>query len=161
MELANVERTPDQEVKRRAKMARRWRARILLVLAIGMGLPLGVTILLAFPPTRYSLTPPCYLHFLTGLHCPGCGMTRCAYALLTGDLPQAFAFNAMFVVFVPLIMWVFAQIVISVWTGKSPRYGAWPAWVLINAAVLLFVFGIVRNIPCEPFSYLAPHELER
>ena len=46
-----------------------------------------------FPPTEYSFYPRCYFNELTGLYCPGCGGTRCAYALLHGDLAQAAAYN--------------------------------------------------------------------
>lgn len=33
---------------------------------------------------------PCLFHEMTGLPCPGCGMTRAIVALLHGDLAQAF-----------------------------------------------------------------------
>ena len=34
--------------------------------------------------------PGCTFHQLTGLNCPGCGMTRAAYATLHGRLGEAF-----------------------------------------------------------------------
>ena len=49
--------------------------------------------LYAVDPTRYRITPPCPYLALTGLACPGCGLTRAAHFLLHGDITRAFAFN--------------------------------------------------------------------
>ncbi len=39
---------------------------------------------------------PCYFKALTGLPCPGCGMTRAWFGVLRGDVGYAFAMNPMF-----------------------------------------------------------------
>ena len=85
-----------------------------LALAAAVVVPAGLAVMYRTPPTESSYYPRCYFHSLTGLHCPGCGATRCLYALLHGDLAQAAAYNAVFLVLFPLLatwagcMWVCA-----------------------------------------------------
>lgn len=37
--------------------------------------------------------PPCPFHSITGIQCPGCGMTRALIAIINMDLKRAVAFN--------------------------------------------------------------------
>jgi hypothetical protein len=41
-------------------------------------------------------TPLCPLHAVTGIPCPGCGMTRAARSLIQGDFRDAALFNPLF-----------------------------------------------------------------
>src|SRR6476659_2635703 len=50
-------------------------------------------LLYAVDPTRRMITPPCPYLTLTGLACPGCGLTRATHFLLHGDFARAFAYN--------------------------------------------------------------------
>ena len=63
----------------------------LLVAGVVVGIAGGVVLLYVAAPTPDSYFPRCLFHMLTGLHCPGCGSTRCLHALVHGDLPQAVA----------------------------------------------------------------------
>ena len=49
---------------------------------------------------EYQLFPPCMLHRLTGLSCPGCGMQRFVHALANGHVGEAVGYNA----FLPLVV---------------------------------------------------------
>src|SRR5437868_6579561 len=104
-----------------------WSNRIILVLLLAVLLPVAVSVLYLFPPTQYSVLP-CIFHYFTGLHCPGCGATRCVHALLTGDVPQAFAYNPLFLLLSPLLLWEGCKITYWLWTGKSIRGPRLPAW---------------------------------
>ena len=55
------------------------------------------TVVYFFNPVTSSFYPVCQFHRLTGLNCPGCGMTRAAYALLHGEFLTALHDNALFV----------------------------------------------------------------
>src|SRR5262249_54935902 len=69
-----------------------------------MSVPAAV-VLYQVPPASGSFYPPCLFHALTGLHCPGCGSTRCLHALLHGDLRQAAAYNVLLLLALPFLGW--------------------------------------------------------
>lgn len=104
-----------------------------------------------------SLLPPCLFHQLTGLHCPGCGMTRATHAALHGDLAGAFRHNVLGMILLPLAM-LGIVLELLAWTKTSragwrlvpPRGLAW----LLGLAVISF--WLLRNLPWWPFNLLAP-----
>ncbi len=136
-----------------------WRAarrRLLILAAMG-----GAALLLFFhSPHEKGSYPPCPFNFATGLHCPGCGSLRGTYALIHDhDLAQAFAYNPLAVVMLPLIVaWLVWGVVVDLRSKGRPR-GVRP-WVLYTLLGVIVTYWVVRNIPVEPFTYLAPHKLE-
>jgi len=101
-----------------------------------------------------SALPPCPLHALTGIYCPGCGSTRCLYALLHGDVWLALAMNPLLVVSLPLLglMSLNAAGWRPAWTTPLMRQLARPTlwlWLLLG-------YGVLRNLPWYPFNLLAP-----
>ena len=60
--------------------------------ALGVG-----ALVFFFNPGTHHFYPVCLFHALTGLNCPGCGMTRALYALLHGNVLAALKDNALFV----------------------------------------------------------------
>jgi len=141
------------------KSPRSWGPRILLVLSAAVVVPLGATLLYHFSPTEYDFYPRCMFRLVTGLHCPGCGATRCVAALLHGDLQQAFAYNPLFVVMLPFLVFGAMRIAYSTWTGKQMRGYRLPAWALKTLVGLLIIYWIARNIDVYPFDLLAPHQI--
>ena len=108
----------------------------------------------ASPGARF---PGCPFHQATGLWCPGCGLTRGTYQLLHGDLAAALGYN----VFTPLALIAIAVVWIA-WLRRS--WGAPPlrlpehAGRLLGSALpmLIIAYGVLRNLPLEPLSALAP-----
>lgn len=102
--------------------------------------------------------PGCLFRKFTGLLCPGCGMTRAAYATLHGDIGRAFRMNPVGMALLPVAMAGVALETIGWVSGRRPpfRMEVTPrvAWGL---ACGLILFWILRNIPVWPFSLLAPH----
>jgi Protein of unknown function (DUF2752) len=137
----------------------RWRVRIALVLFAAVALPVGASIVYTFPPSQYNFYPRCYLYALTGLHCAGCGATRCVGALVHGDVEQAFAYNPLFVILLPYLAWAVGGQICEWWTGRKFRYRRLPHWLIIVLVVVFVVFSIARNINVHPFNLLAPHEI--
>jgi hypothetical protein len=120
---------------------------------------LGVVILCLLPPTKTSFYPRCMLHSLTGLNCPGCGATRCLYALLHGDLRQAAAYNVLFLVVLPPFLALAARVWWAALRGRPSPSLPVPPWAIRILLVVLIAFGVLRNINVYPFTLLAPHEL--
>lgn len=97
---------------------------------------------------------PCVFSLLTGILCPGCGISRMFMALLRLDFYAAFRYNALIFCALPFVL-IFG---IRHWlrwvkTGSNDTDRLEKALVMI-AAVLTIAFWIMRNM--EQFSYLAP-----
>jgi len=116
----------------------------------------AAAILYAFNPAESSFFPPCLFHALTGLHCPGCGSMRGLHQLLHGNLTAALGMNALMVLSLPfLAYWALCGAVCELCGRRWPRLRLSPpwSWALIAGIV---VFWVLRNVPCYPFSLLAP-----
>ena len=128
-------------------------------IACGSGLVAGALFVATHnPASAGSPFPSCVFHQATGLWCPGCGLTRGAYQLLHGHVGAALSYN----IFTPLAL---AAIVI-VWVGMGcgcrlarHRFGCHRdagRWLAITTAILLLVYGVLRNVPVAPLRALAP-----
>lgn len=121
---------------------------------------MGLLLVYTVDPSEVGFYPPCMLHRLTGWHCPGCGATRALHALLHGDLPQALAFNPVFVFLMPMMGVALAWRGLEKWRGRPPRTRPLlPGGVILALAALLVAFGLLRNLPGWPFELLAPHRI--
>lgn len=89
----------------------------------------------------------------TGLDCPGCGATRAAHQLLNGHLGAALDLNAVFVLALPLVLWWLARWLLAAAGVRPHPPRPSPAFLRVAIAVLL-VFGVVRNLPIPPLSWL-------
>ena len=130
-------------------------------------------VLFAVPPALYlreadlsgerTLLPRCTLNHFTGLHCPGCGNTRAAQALLHGDVVGAARQNVVLVVALPFLLLGAAR----TWYGWMfpgrlrpllPFDWKW-SWSLALVGVVV-AFSVLRNVSAPPFSWLAPVPVE-
>lgn len=90
---------------------------------------------------------PCLFHMLTGLDCPGCGMSRAMGALAHLDVRAAFRYNLLWPLYGAYAVWVYLSAALPYvrcgsLQGKSRA--AWVDWVVL-AIVLLY--GVFRNLP--------------
>ncbi len=119
---------------------------------VGMLLVLGI--LYAFPPGDYGFYPQCGLHAWTGLHCPGCGSLRAVHHLTHGRVLAAAGSNALLV----FGLGAFAGVLVvrwGGWRGGIGFSGVGVRWLCLGCVVAV-IFGVLRNLPWAPFSYLAP-----
>ena len=98
---------------------------------------------------------PCIFHVITGLHCPGCGVSRMFLSLFKLDLRGAANANLLLLCLLPVALFVVIYKVI-----RYVKYGSCtdPLWLNVTYFVLgivIFAFGVLRNLP--EFSFLAPH----
>lgn len=123
--------TPEQRL-------RRLLAGLLLVVAAGLGYALWVNL------THLSI--PCPFHALTGLQCPGCGVTRMCLALLRLDVAGAWQANGVLLALLPVLGGLLGyRAVVYVRRGHVPT-ARWETLVWSGMAVVLVIWGVVRNL---------------
>lgn len=106
----------------------------------------AAAVLFFFNPGEHSFFPPCLFHQLTGWHCPGCGATRAAHALLRGNLAAAWRDNALLVAALPLCLWLAVRFLGRRRCGRSRALVSRPAWLWVWLVVLAG-FAVLRNLP--------------
>lgn len=90
---------------------------------------------------------PCPFHALTGLLCPGCGVTRMGTWLLRGDMVGAFSANPVLFCALPAIvvlLGVHLARYVKTGEGKAPK---WEERCWLTLAAVLLAWGVVRNLP--------------
>jgi hypothetical protein len=100
--------------------------------------------------------PACPLKAMTGIDCPGCGITRATYALLHFDVGRALDHNLLYVIALPFLLYGLLR-----WATSSmgftlpvlPKPDA--RWFAPALAVTILAFFVVRNLPVEPLAWLA------
>jgi hypothetical protein len=128
----------------------RWRDAALFL--GGLGLVIGLHVV---DPSERSLVS-CPFRSITGLACPGCGTLRCLHAVLTGDLPGAVDLNALTVLVLPPLIAAWLLTGYRVIAPRPPTLGLGPAWLGRAISVAAGSFWVLRNLPWEPFRWLAP-----
>ncbi|AXK72691.1 DUF2752 domain-containing protein [Lysobacter sp. TY2-98] len=129
--------------------------RKVIAAALGATAVAGVALLYRFDPnSAASPLPGCIFHALTGLYCPGCGMTRMLHALVHGDIAGAASMNVLALLGLPVLaLFAFEQFAQRRVLEGAVRRIAFDGRLWIIAALL---FGVLRNLPWAPFSALAP-----
>jgi len=115
-----------------------------------------LSLLFFFNPADLSFFPPCPFHYITGLHCPGCGSLRAFHQLLRGHFLTAFDLNPLMVLSLPFLGYGLVSVgLYDVLKKPLPRIFTSVNWGWISFFVIV-IFWIMRNIPFFPFDYLAP-----
>lgn len=109
-----------------------------------------------FNPEMYNLFPACPFHKYVGLDCPGCGSQRAIHALLHGKILLAINYNLLLVISLPFLLVHFGLKIYSYFAKKDKTWIFWyrPVTPKIIFGIVL-TFWVLRNIPCQPFNYLA------
>jgi Protein of unknown function (DUF2752) len=119
----------------------------------------GVLFLALIDPETAAYIPVCPCRLLTGLYCPGCGSLRAIHAITRLRFDRAFAYNSLFVVLSPLLLWYFAISLATAFRGPDKiRFSLPPALGKALLGVILAYF-VIRNIPAYPFTLLQPHSI--
>ncbi len=112
-------------------------------------------VLYAFDPATHAF-PQCPFYSITGFFCPGCGSQRAIHHLLHGHLLAAAGNNMLLVVVLPLLL-----LHAAAWLANRLGQKQFPLvfekiiaakWVML----VVIVFWLMRNVPLQPFAWLAP-----
>ena len=112
-------------------------------------LMLGILIIIIH--LKYDVGVPCIFFKITGLYCPGCGITRAIFSLMKFDIYQAFRYNMLIIILLPFAISYY--IYIFIFKGKKRI----PKKVLNFLLIITILFGILRNIP--EFEFLMPTKI--
>lgn len=99
----------------------------------------------AFISSNYGLSIPCLFNKITGLKCPGCGVSRMCVSILNLDFKAAFSYNPVIFIFLPVgVILYFKSIYRYIRYGIN-RFSAIENNIMIIMIVILIIFGIIRN----------------
>ena len=89
---------------------------------------------------------PCLFRAVTGLRCPGCGITHCLIALMHGDLREAFAQNQfVFCMLLPGLIYAASRARRYIVYGRRDCSRLENAGIILVAAAAI-LFGVWRNL---------------
>lgn len=96
---------------------------------------------------KYKIGIPCIFHKLTGLLCPGCGITRCLFSLIEGKFYQAFCYNQLVFILWPfIILYVLYRAYLYITDSKDMIICKIPNRYFVLLLIVVLLFGIGRNI---------------
>ena len=116
----------------------------------------GVAALYTFDPRNSGTYPICPFLGLTGFHCPGCGTLRALHQLLHGNIIAALGYNPLTVLSLPFIAYSFTDGAMRAFRIKNLRRVFIPHQYIWALFVGIVAFWLLRNVPIEPLTVLAP-----
>lgn len=119
----------------------------------GAILALGLAYALIGTLTGFAL--PCPIHALTGLWCPGCGVTRLSLALLRLDFAAAWGANPALCLMGPVLAGLLVKVELARMRTGRTRLTKGESTLVWGMAAALLAFGVARNLP--GLEFLAPH----
>lgn len=117
---------------------------------------IAVILLIGFIYAIWCITThlyiPCVFHLITGLKCPGCGVTGMMVSLIRFDFTEAFRCNAALMILLPFaVFFAVRRMIIYVKYGHT-LYQKWENISIWICIILLILFAIIRNLPFIPIS---------
>lgn len=101
---------------------------------------------------HFGFGVPCIINELTGLVCPGCGITRMLFSIVKLDFKSAFMYNQLLFVLLPFIIgFIIYYLILYIKGDKDRILSKIPFWVWIVLIIIIIGFFILRNLPMFPF----------
>ena len=129
----------------------RWIRWLILFLLLGIAL-----VFYLFDPGKLVLFPKCPFFLISGYYCPGCGSQRAIHSFLHLRFGDGFHNNFLIFPATLVILYHIARPFINKkFDASLPDilYHRRTPWIIL---FIVFIFWVMRNIPVEPFSWLAP-----
>ena len=88
---------------------------------------------------------PCPFRLITGLKCPGCGVSRMALSIIRFDFAAAFRYNPAIFCILPLMAavtarYIYVYIRYGIVRDKAADIAV---WIMVG---VLVIFGVIRNL---------------
>ena len=141
-----------------SRMRKSWKLRLGLSVCAAAAACAGALYLYFMGPKNIPL--PCVFYSVTGLYCPGCGAGRACYSILHGQFLNAFCYNPLMTILLPLIgLYIADRMVDWIITGGNQIDRKINVKFITWVLVIVVVYGVLRNIPVFPFTLMAPEGL--
>ena len=89
---------------------------------------------------------PCIFNLITGLKCPGCGITHCLFELIHLNFKEAFNANPLVFIYLPFIFIIYVyNIYLYIYDKKDKILVKIPNYFEVGILVITIIYGIVRN----------------
>lgn len=95
--------------------------------------------------TNFGVGLPCIFRTITGLRCPGCGMSHAMAAMVHGDLGEAARENILSVSLLPVLVVFFIFRFIRYINKGKEDFRAWELVFLAACLMVCVAFFVVRN----------------
>lgn len=109
-----------------------------------------------FNPSTSNFFPVCPLFTITGLNCPGCGLTRGFHALFHGDILTALQFNLLLPVYLLVFIYIGITLLLIASRGRGLSNKLFTPVSIYGFFIASLVFGVLRNLPFYPFTIFSP-----
>lgn len=116
----------------------------------------GIFAVAYFNPVTAGFFPQCPLYQMTGFACPGCGLTRGFHALFHGDIISAIDYNALIPFYTFIFVYLLVSMILVAVRGHGLSWKIFKPKMMYGFMILIFAFGLVRNLPIYPFNLLYP-----
>lgn len=103
----------------------------------------GIIYLFVF--LKFGFGIPCIFYKITGMKCPGCGMTHAIAELSQGNVKLALEYNALCLTALPVLCLYLLYRAMRYVNGKDEGFYIWEYVLLIVLFVVVVRYGIVRN----------------
>ena len=97
----------------------------------------------------------CVFHEITGLYCPGCGLTRMIREIFNLNFYQAFRYNPLLFICSPFVLFLYFNYIYSVIVNRKSVYQKIPEKFWYGCLIVVLAYWVLRNI----FVELSPVEL--
>ena len=95
----------------------------------------------------FNIGIPCLFYKITGLKCPGCGITRLIFSLIKLDFRQAFFYNPLVFILLPFIgFYIIYQEYLYITKKEDQIIKKIPSYIYYVLIIILIIYAILRNI---------------
>lgn len=127
------------------KLDKKKRGSICIVITLLVIAIIGVILVKIYNPEEESFFIPCMLYKLTGIKCPGCGMTRSVHYLVNGNVKQALWYNLMLIPIIILVIYALYRYLRYLIKGEEIINKTLENSLKIFLVILL-IFWVTRNL---------------